>query len=46
MENYEFNEAIRKSGNVAWNLGGFGVVYIVASLWIVDMIYKLYVSFF
>jgi hypothetical protein len=46
MENYESADAIKKSGNTAWALGGFGIVCTVVSLLIVDMVHKLYVSFF
>jgi hypothetical protein len=45
MENDALNDAIQKSSHVAWSLGGYGIVYMVASLWIVDLLYKLYVSF-
>lgn len=44
MENESFNDAIQKSGDAAWALGGCGIVYMVASLWMVDMIYKIYVG--
>lgn len=46
MENYESTDAIKKSGNTAWALGGFGIVCTVVFLWVVDMIHKLYISFF
>jgi hypothetical protein len=45
VEDNTLNDAIRKSSHVAWSLGGYGIVYMVASLWIVDLIYKLYVSY-
>lgn len=44
VENDALNDAIQKSSHVAWSLGGCGIVYMIASLWIVDLLYKLYVS--
>ena len=44
MERVSFNDAIAKSGDAAWLLGGCGVLYMVASLWIADMIYKMYLG--
>jgi hypothetical protein len=41
MQNKELQDALRKSSNAAWTLGGFGIVYLIISLWTVNMIHKL-----
>ena len=41
MEKKELDDALRNSSNVAWSLGGFGIVYVIFSMWIVNMIHKL-----
>ncbi len=46
MENYESTNVVKKSGNIAWTLGGFGVVFTIVSLWVVEIVHKLYSSFF
>ncbi len=45
MENYELADRVRKSSNIAWALGGFGIVFTIVSLWVVDIVHKLYISF-
>ncbi|EIW19546.1 MULTISPECIES: hypothetical protein [Pelosinus] len=45
MENYELADRVKKSSNIAWALGGFGIVFTIVSLWVVDTVHKLYISF-
>ncbi len=45
MEKYESTDVIRESGNIAWALGGFGIVFTIVSLGVIDIVHKLYISF-
>jgi hypothetical protein len=40
MENKELQGVLRKSSNAAWTLGGFAIVYLIISLWIVNMVHN------
>lgn len=39
MENKELRDILRKSSNAAWALGGFAIIYLIMTLWIVNLIH-------
>jgi hypothetical protein len=41
MENKELTDILRKSSNAAWTLGLFAIIYVIISLWTVNLIHTL-----